>query len=198
VEKKDSNAEEAEEALEEALAGMTTMMAERIKPDKYGAFSTTDEDADGYYIVKWTSEPYTLQEDKLLTEYTPAMRIPAGTLVCDAEYYNKVPGASLWYTPTQGDERNTVVRVQQVVAADLTMMPISDSNKLPAGMSKKNKQEATKQNALRLESDEHDMVLDEIHRREVLEHDEDVESDDDEEMSDEDEDEDEAGEDDDE
>ena len=27
--------------------------------------------------------------------------IKAGELVCDAEYYNKVPGASLWYTPTQ-------------------------------------------------------------------------------------------------
>ena len=72
--------------------------------------------------------PYTLQEDVELTEYTPAIRIKAGELVCDADYYNKVEGASLWYTPDQGEGRKTVVRMQQVVATDLKLLPISATN----------------------------------------------------------------------
>ena len=43
--------------------------------------------------------PYTLQEDKELKEYTPAIRIKAGELVCDAEYFNKVAGARGWWLP---------------------------------------------------------------------------------------------------
>lgn len=115
-----------------------------------------------------------MQEDVELKEYTPAIRIKAGELVCDADYYNKVPGASLWYTPTQGEERKTKVRMQQVVAANLKLTPISPSNKLPPGMSKKNKTAtaATKLNAQRLDPAEHEKMLDDIHRREVLEHDE--------------------------
>ena len=224
--KKESDPDEAEEAMEEVLAGMETMMAEIIKPSKpdgsaqYGAFSTLDEDADGYYVVKWKSEPYTLQEDEELKEYTPAIVLKAGALVCDAEdadgyyvvkwksepytlqedeelkeytpaivlkagalvcdaeYYNKVPGASLWYTPMQGEQRKTKVRVKQVVAADLKVAPISEENKLPAGMSVKNKKDAAKKGAVRVDKDEHEMVLDEIHRREVLEHDEELGDDD--------------------
>ena len=108
-----------------------------------------------------------MQEDVELKEYTPAIRIKAGELVCDADYYNKVPGASLWYTPTQGEERKTKVRMQQVVAANLKLTPISPSNKLPPGMSKKNKTAATKLNAQRLDPAEHEKMLDDIHRREA-------------------------------
>ena len=92
--------------------------------------------------------------------------------MCDADYYNKVPGASLWYTPDQGEGRKTVVRMQQVVAANLQLAPISDANKLPAGMSKKNKSAATKLKAMRVDPADHEKMLDEINRREVLEHDE--------------------------
>ena len=113
---------------------------------------------------------YNLQQSIDAATYGWAMK--AGELVCDAEYYNKVGGASLWYTPMQGEERKVVVRVQQVVAADLTMLPISSINALPANMGKKAKQRATELNAVRLDGDEHEQLLDEINRRTVVEHDE--------------------------
>ena len=65
-----------------------------------------------------------------------------------------------------------MVRMQQVVAANLQLAPISDANKLPAGMSKKNKSAATKLKAMRVDPADHEKMLDEINRREVLEHDE--------------------------
>jgi len=78
--KKESDPSEAEEAMAEVLAGVTERMSEAIRDSetKYGAFSTLDEDADGYYVVKWTSTPYTLQHDLELTEYTPDARADLG------------------------------------------------------------------------------------------------------------------------
>ena len=76
-------------------------MAAGIRIGKYGVFATLDEDADGYYVVGWTSEPYTLQEDIDLEQYDPPIVIKSGELVCDAEFFNKVPGAKLWYTKTR-------------------------------------------------------------------------------------------------
>ena len=168
LEKKKGSEEDEEEAHAEVLAGVMEMMAELIVVGNYGAFST--EDDDGFYIVKFTSIAYTLQADVDLEEYTPAMRIKAGELVCDAEYFN----TSGWYTPTQGEGRKTKVRVQQVLAANLNLAPISESNKLPAGMNKKKKSEATKLKALHLDQHEHDLILDESALREMLEHDEEI------------------------
>ena len=106
-----------------------------------------------------------------LKEYTPAIRIKAGELVCDAVYYNKVAGARGWYTPTQGEDAKTVVRVQQVVAANLTLAPISATNALPSGMSKTNKKKATAIHAVKLVAQEHQEILEEINRREATAHD---------------------------
>jgi len=71
VSTKDSSAEEEEEVQRVVLASLGEMMAERIHDGGVGAFPTEDDDADGYYIVDWKSEPYTLQEDVELKEYTP-------------------------------------------------------------------------------------------------------------------------------
>ena len=176
--KKVSDPKEEEEAHAQLLEGVMEMMAETVKANQYGAFSTEDEDADGYYIVKWTSDPYTLQEDVELPEYTPAMKIKAGALVCDAEYYNKLPQARLWYTPTKGEERKTLVRMVQVVAADLKLAPISETNALPSNMKKANKNTALKLGAVRLTNEAHEVIQDEIVLRERLELEEvDLESD---------------------
>jgi hypothetical protein len=181
-EKKNSDPADEEAAHEEALAGMTKMMSESIHAAVeqaeesgaavYGAFATLDEDADGYYLIKWSGKPYTLQDDVELTQYTPAIHIKAGEHVIDGEFMNKVPGAQLWYTPMEGEARKTVVRVKQVVAADLKLAPISDEDKLPSGMPKKNKKVTTEKKALHVGPDDHEIILDEIARREESEHEE--------------------------
>ena len=172
VPNKKSAPEEEEEAFAEVLAGKTARIAEQIEIGNFGAFATLDEDADGYYLIKFTSKPYTLQAAVELKMYDPPIRIETGELVCDAEYFNKVPGASLWYTATAAQDAVTVVRVQQVVAADLKPAAISEENKLPIGMSKKNKADATKKKAVKISAEEHEVILDEICRREELEHEE--------------------------
>jgi hypothetical protein len=180
LEKKKGSDEDETEVYAEVLAGVETMMAEQIKTKNedggpvYGAFAT--EDVDGFYVIKFTSAAYTLQDDVELKEYEPAIKIKAGALVCDAEYFNKVPGASGWYTEAIPPMK-TQVRVQQVLMTDLKLVPISNTNKLPSGMSKKNKKDATEKGALYLDKHQHDMILDESAHREMLEHDEVVDDD---------------------
>ncbi len=62
-----------EEAQAYALKGIETINSELVENGNYGAFSTDDPDADGYYIVQWTGDPFTLQDD-LLLESTDSVR----------------------------------------------------------------------------------------------------------------------------
>ena len=155
---------EFEEAQEIILDGIAEQMAERLIVGKVGAFLTDDPDADGYYLVKWDSVPYTLQEDTVLEEFKPPVVLKSGELVCEGRYFNRVPRAKQWYTST---EILTSVRMKQVVATDIELEPISITNKLPRTCDVKN---AKKQNAMRVSDAFHDAILEEIHKRDLLDH----------------------------
>ena len=70
MEGRDSDSEDLERAI---LIKYADSMSETLFPGNVGAFLTEDEDTDGYYIVTWTSSPYTLQEDERCTAYEPPM-----------------------------------------------------------------------------------------------------------------------------
>jgi hypothetical protein len=156
--------DELEEANLTLLGGIATRMAERVVDGGIGVFQTEDPEADGYYLIEWTTSPYTLQEDQLLQEYDPPQLVKAGELVCEGRYLNQVGRARQWYTPS---EVPTTVRMQQVIAPDLALMPISKQNKLPNAC---NKREATKLGAKRISNEDHEIFLDEINRRSILDY----------------------------
>ena len=60
-------ATEDEEAIYEIiLHGIEARMNERILIGTFGAIRTDDEATQGYYLVKWITEPYTVLEDKIM------------------------------------------------------------------------------------------------------------------------------------
>jgi hypothetical protein len=81
-----SGSENFEDDLDEGkkivLHGLATEAAEKIKIGGIGCFLTNNPDSDGYYIVEWKSEPYTLQEAITLVEYDPPLHLEEGELVC--------------------------------------------------------------------------------------------------------------------
>jgi hypothetical protein len=161
--------EEVEETWAVALEGIATRMAEKVEVGMFQTFQTDDPDADGYYLVEWTSIPYTVQENVELTEYDPPIQIEKGELVCNGKYWNKVPQAKLWYTrPTE--PLPTVVRMQQVVSSKVELESISKMNQLPHTCDRRT---ATHLGAKRIRNEDHDEMLEEIHQREALEFDED-------------------------
>jgi hypothetical protein len=74
------------ESLRCALNALVARMSLMMREGHIGAVSMTDEEAMGYYLVKWLSEPYTLQED---TEGMSGM-IPIGSMMVGGLYFNRV------------------------------------------------------------------------------------------------------------
>ena len=66
---------------------------------------------DEYYVVQRTSEPYTLQEDNRMKDYTPLITSYVGEIVCDAVFLNPVPNVRYWLTPINKGDGNITVRL---------------------------------------------------------------------------------------
>ena len=150
-----------------ALEGIATRMAEEVVPGRYGAFLMDDEDAGGFYIVKWTTTAYTLQEDIMVQEYDPPIKLQSRELVACGEYLNKVPRANLWYVPPP-QEMRTTVRMQQVVLANCTMHPVSELNRIPHNV----RTHSFGQNALKLDLVQYESMLEESTWRKKMDHNE--------------------------
>jgi hypothetical protein len=54
----------AQESHNSILGAMEARMSLMVCEGKMGAIGTADEGALGYYVVKWLSNPYTLQEER--------------------------------------------------------------------------------------------------------------------------------------
>ena len=124
----------------------------------------------GYYLVKWLSEPYSLQAE---TEGMSGV-IGAGSMVVDAVYYNRVERAPYWYT--QSGE-TAIVEVRHVLQTGLQLQQISATNKLPNAC---NRLEATRQKAVRVSPRDHDSIMEEAGKRDRLEYDVEEDSEDEE------------------
>jgi hypothetical protein len=106
------------------LNALEARMSLMLHEGHVGAVSTTDKAAMGYYLVKWLSKPHTLQRD---TGGISGM-IPAGSMVVDGLYFNRVQQAPLWYKPSGN---TTVAEVKHVLRTGLQLQPIGMTNALP-------------------------------------------------------------------
>ena len=68
-------------------------MNERILIETFGAMRINDEATQGHYLVKWITEPYTVQEDTVMMRVEPQQSAYAGEIICDAVLWNPVPNA---------------------------------------------------------------------------------------------------------
>jgi hypothetical protein len=165
--KSGSDPEEMEQAQTMVLENISARYAEEIQKGTFGAFMTSDPATDGYYLVQWSSAPYTLQSDSFLDEYEPPLLLRQGELVCDAKYCNKVPRAKNWYTPPQANS-STAVRLQQVVASAISLVGTTRA-RLPNTCDRKT---AEILDAKKVSDEDHEAILEEIGMREGLDHDE--------------------------
>ena len=140
-------------------------MSEKILSTVYGGIRTNNESADGYYVLQWTTEPYTLQEDKEMQDYLPITTVYAGEIVCDAVFLNHVPHAKYWYIPMIIGDGDVTVRLKEVLLPNITIIKIDKIKILPKWC---NKKEEKKLGAIRMNNDNIDELIEEIHRRDKL------------------------------
>lgn len=123
-----------------------------IDEGNFGAVLCNDKaEKNGYYLVEWIGSSWTSQETRVL--------------FCDAVYWNKIPRAPGWYTRSNPPHIETH-ELNHVISADLSMIPMSESNKLPNGCAKA---VAKRMGAMKLSEDSHDFIMEEMFRREALE-----------------------------
>ena len=89
-------------------------MSSLIKIGDTAAYNVDDENADGFYIVQWDTEPYV--DDA------------TGQLMCDAHFYDNPPRCQSVYCLVNLPVK---VRVQHVMATNIVMEKITDTKQLP-------------------------------------------------------------------
>ena len=97
-------------------------MLDQIVCGDYASLHCDDEeDKHGYYVVQWTSEPYTEQEGK-------------EELMCNAVYLEKEQQIKDCYYKT---EQTVEVRLQHVLKTGIELEQITDPKQVPKGVRKK-------------------------------------------------------------
>jgi hypothetical protein len=151
------------ESLHCILNALVACMSLMMREGHIGAVGMTDEKAMGYYLVKWLSKPYTLQED---TEGMSGM-IPVGSMVVDELYFNRVQQVPLCYTPSSD---TTVVEVKYVLQTGLQLQPISATNALPSACTRV---KAMRKKAIKVSTLDHKVIMEEATKHDRLEYEED-------------------------
>ena len=164
--------EEIETMYDSVLQKMEGMMVQELEEGQVSALGTSDEETEGYYLVKWTENPVMAEED---TELEDGTFIKQGQYICKGIYLYEVPGANHWYTEkdvTEGVPINFPVdHAVRFVVLPYVEFEIEDGVdvKLPNSMRNHIKTKARQGNCRHLTDDCHRDILKRIDRRERLE-----------------------------
>ena len=90
-------------------------MNERVLLGKFGAMRTDDEATRRYYLVKWLSEWYAIQENTIVKGVEPQSTNFVGKLICNAVFWNPVLNTIDWYTPMDKVNDFIMTRLKQVL-----------------------------------------------------------------------------------
>jgi hypothetical protein len=150
----------AQESHHCVLSAMAARMSLMVRKGKVGAIGMADDAAMVYYVVKWLSDPYRLQE---VTNGMSGM-IGVGMMVVDMLYFNRVECAPHWYMQSK---ETMVVEVRYVLLTGLHLLPISKTNKLPTAC---NRREAAQKKVVKVTLLDHEVIMDEAGKRDQLEY----------------------------
>ena len=100
-----------------------------------------------------------------MERYTPPITTNAGEIVYETIFLNPVPFVKYWYIPIKTGVGDVTVRLKEVLLPNMTMMKIDKINTLPKSCKKRR---ATKVGAQRISNEDIDDLLEEIHIKDKL------------------------------
>ena len=113
--------EEEEKIYEIILHGAEVKMNERILTWNFVAMRTNDEALQGYYLIKWITEPYIVQDDPVMKGMEPQQTASDGEIIRDAVFWNPVPKVTYQCTPMTKQESFVMIRLKQVLITGVQM-----------------------------------------------------------------------------
>jgi hypothetical protein len=155
----ETNDEDMEGVFSTVLGNIAEVMAADISVRGIGAIGT--DDSCKYYLLEWLGLPYRLTEEVVEN----GDRLKIGEHVCRARYLEKLPRTTKWYYQVP-DGEELLVRLQTVLATDISLLPASDSNKLPTYW--RGRRESTEDRSMNDAT--HEYLLAELERREVFDY----------------------------
>ena len=90
-------------------------MASLVESGKYGSISTTDTPTNGFHVIMFTSEAYTLQETTTIDEKI----ITAGELVVKLQYLCSMQVDTNWYWNQKSKQHIITVRTRTILYPQL-------------------------------------------------------------------------------
>jgi hypothetical protein len=118
--------EEVEALHENAYAHWEASLEQKIEVDNLGAVTTDDKHTDGYHVVQWTSQAYTLQTEELVKDC--GLQQP-GTVVAKGKYLNLIRYCNQWYDKTVKREAEHIFLLRNVLEPDLLTVGASQYRK---------------------------------------------------------------------
>ena len=113
------------------LQGMTQAEADEIEYNTMGAFQNSDCNTNGYYIVKWPVNSYTLQGKYKCHAFGLPVIIPEGELVCPDKFMTPMIKNSHWYNEPN-EAISVMVKLKHVVMPLIELIQDNNTtNKLP-------------------------------------------------------------------
>ena len=166
-EKETANPDKMEIKYEVVLNSMTWAAPDYIEYNKICEFQTSDSNTPGYYIIWWTGNAYTLQEQYTCHAFDPPVIIPEGKLFFPAKFMTPMRKTSYWYHGT--DEAIPImVKLKQAIRTYIELIQDNNTtNKLPSSF-----KGYADMNSHLLSEHDHQIILDKIEARESLNHDE--------------------------
>jgi len=161
--------DEVEETFVHTLKELGKTISRHVVVGGVGAYAV-DDDHHQYYLVQWVDVPREIEEDEMIMVENSMMTVSKGDWVCEGKWFDRVERTKCWYT--LGDTTVTV-RMKNVLHADLVMVPVGDDNPLPR-LNPTVRDHVLPLNPVMLKSSDHDFMMDEIGRREMLSHEEDI------------------------
>ena len=133
-------------------------MASFVQSGKYGTMNTTCKSTMGYYVIKFVSEAYTLQED--ITRNRKI--IPDGELVSKVQYLSCMQVKTNWCWEQKKQHQVIVVLKQTIVHPCLVVVALKDVRDIPKSIcNRNNTKQALRNYPIFLTDSDHGYILEE-------------------------------------
>ena len=102
-------------------------MASLVESVKYGAINTTDTTKNGFYVIMFTSESYTLQDNRRID----GKFITGGELVEKAQYLYSMQVDTNWYWNQHTQYHVITVPKRTILHPQIEVNAVTDFHKIP-------------------------------------------------------------------
>ena len=168
---KSTPSETFDEIHQVVIDGISDNMAFLVESGKYGAINTTYTKTNGFYVIMFTSESYTLQDNTTID----GKIITAEELVVKAQYLCSMQVDTSWYWNQQPKQHVTTVSTRTILHPQLEVNALEDFHAIPKIVCNRTQKNAIPRQPIYLTGSNCNYILKEFGRQDKIEFERDVE-----------------------